>query len=1207
MVDESLALLAERMARGSRTIAFVGAGASVRAGYPTWRTLVNALRSRAYGPLAADDADLDLRAAAELYAEVLNDRGALEEEVKAALLAGKIKSGLDFHRKLARLPFQHYITTNYDELIEDAVNAELADVEAAKRGYPSDFELNPRDRCRALNGRTTKDFNAFLAGLAQDDPRRSVLHLHGILDQQMTLTMGQYDDQYLSDAMQLRMFSIFATTTVVFIGASLYDPDVMELVRRSNYHGARRPRHFAFLPDSREREEQMFKRTYGIRPIFYDEADDHVDLDHKLDHLLELCDRARTLGDDHPDPCTGLTRTFWDPIIETQPQSDIRALRAGEPPHADITGLVEAMEDLIRRTARGAVTFSGLNAATASATMRHVARRYRELPAGSSFNDIIWLSPLRLGVFPPGPHRAARKMRDVVFGALTAKLGAARLTATLDRKINLHALGSALEEQRGGRSERRRALIVVEDAQTLVDWHSAVATGEDKALDPIAELAAALPDGSRVVHRHERAEDGEQPAPGEIEGHREFPRADQLREPPSEVVERVCSGEALGPDGAQILAALVVSADPLDEADLAAMLDPSEPNGQTLSALPEIASRCGDLCDAGLALRDPRLGTGKCAYTVAAPVRNAVLESDTATPAIESAVAAMLRWAETVMSNTRKWEVDPDQFERLTARLPVLVSIFEAGCWLGLAEREPAEDDPHSVDRLLWLGRGVSRLLYTSGRWPEALEIAEYSTEFTSGLDDGGVLDREVKLLVATIVAHGDADEDRHAQAKQLVQAVKREAEAAIAAGWEQRQDAFPPARITPERQLARAQLRLAQYLSEQEEHAKARTLLDDVFTAYKAKVEDGGRIDEDLQILGDAAGWLAESMLRELPEDIADDETDQSRELLGVMDEGRKRFTQLGNRRRLGLHASLRGSVMVRSRNYLAARRHYLEALLVATEFSDRFLEGLAQLGLARCDDNWHLADQAVRVFDELRAQAEEERAEVLRRSLDRESSEPLPRTPDIVLFIGASASGKGLARDVALTALGDWGYQARVVRIDPAVNTALRHGDELPAADVRAALVQALEGAAPGPRDVVLADASLWRMSDIVPLAEERDLLTRMLVVSLVAPRNVLLRRNEQRFSGQLAPEVLEAVDDELGRPTVPDGYLTWGSWFEERGAAYAEIPTGHANGALDVPVVRLRRTIRQQIERSFVTPECVLRSHDLGLLPPCSSATD
>ena len=53
--------------------------------------------------------------------------------------------------------------------------------------------------------------------------------------------LAEYSEQYLQDAMLLRMFSIFATSTVVFIGASLQDADLMELVRRSTFHTGSRP------------------------------------------------------------------------------------------------------------------------------------------------------------------------------------------------------------------------------------------------------------------------------------------------------------------------------------------------------------------------------------------------------------------------------------------------------------------------------------------------------------------------------------------------------------------------------------------------------------------------------------------------------------------------------------------------------------------------------------------------------------------------------------------------------------------------------------------------------------------------------------------------------------------------------------------------------------------------------------------------------
>ncbi len=1234
MADEAIELLAEHMARDSRTIAFVGAGASVRCNYPTWGELVARLRVRAVGSETTLP-DLDLRSEAELYAETLADRGDLEDEVRNALLARRVRSAGEFHRKLARLPFSHFITTNYDRLIEEAVNAELRDTQAAELGIAHGCEISPNDACRALNGRTTRDFNQFLAGLALDEPKRTVLHLHGLIDGEMTLTLGQYDDQYMSDAMERRMFSIFATTTVVFIGASLNDPDVMELVRRSNYHGAKRPRHFAFLDSSRRLEERMLKKTYGIRPIYYDrDVPDHKDLDYQLDQLYELWLRASHMPEGK-DPCTGEARSFRDAIVEID-------LEQEQPARVDITGLVEEVEARIRRTPQGAVTFSGLNPTTASATMRHVARRYRELPKGRTFDKVVWLSPRRLGLFPPTDGQATtRRVAEVLFGAIAGELGAHRLTATLDRERNLTALRTALEEREPGR--RRRALLVIEDAETLLAWHDHETGGADspdggngQGVNPIDEIAGKLPVASRAVYR----QDGD-----DADADRAVAAPEPELAEPSEARFRSALPK-MTPSAAQILAALAISAHPLDEAELAAMLDqlsvslPEQENGDdgtlhaNVAALRAIARDCGDLADEGFAIRDPRRGpepgnSGRCAYTVTAPMRSTILASAPFRDNLVTAATSLLRWAEGVVSTLRKWEVDHVQFERLTGRMPVLLSIFDAGCWLGLhqpdaEDAEPAAEkggedqhqvrrDKHRVERLLWLGRNLSRLLYTAGRWPEARQIADFLVVHTEDLDlgDAGTLNREAHLLMATILAHAelddsaspaagsdgttDGDDSKKAKhARRVVQSARR----LIDHGWERAAHAYPPARITPERQERQGRLRLAQVLPDR---TKAHDELQALYEEIAEKLADAKRKeDEDRQILGDVAGYLAEQKLARLGTDVP------LEDLMRVLDDGLDAFSKLGNRRRLGHHARLRGEVLLRAGNYLAARRSYAEALLVSSEFRDRFLEAQAKLGLAVCDRSWQLADDACRLFDELRVQSEEERAEEVRNESPRNGAVRPARTPDIVVFIGAPGSGKGLARDVAVETLDGWGYDERFMRFDPTIDERLRKRDDVAAEDIRAEIARQLEIAEAEADKVLLTKLSLWDKGYIGPFDEERDLLRRMLVVSLAAPRTVLRRRNEQRFSGELPDDIFNGVDEETGHAEPPAGYRSWRSWFEERGAAYVEIVTGYRAGAADVPVRRQSRRIREELELSFVSPECILRNRGLSAGGPCATAT-
>ena len=112
--------------QGSRPpLALIGAGASVGSGYPAWPELLEALKSAA---LEADKRDWrrsldDLSDApwtAEVFAKKLPD-GGLERLIRAHF--GERTPVREPHRTLARLPFPHFLTTNFDPSIEAALRA----------------------------------------------------------------------------------------------------------------------------------------------------------------------------------------------------------------------------------------------------------------------------------------------------------------------------------------------------------------------------------------------------------------------------------------------------------------------------------------------------------------------------------------------------------------------------------------------------------------------------------------------------------------------------------------------------------------------------------------------------------------------------------------------------------------------------------------------------------------------------------------------------------------------------------------------------------------------------------------------------------------------------------------------------------------------------------------------------------------------------
>jgi hypothetical protein len=95
----------------------------------------------------------------------------------------------------------------------------------------------------------------------------------------VVLSERDYVDRYMAnDDASKKLFALFITNRMVFIGFSLTDPELVYLLRVAHAHlGGARPRHFAFLPrqkgwttDVEEATRSTYRGKYGVEPIFYD-------------------------------------------------------------------------------------------------------------------------------------------------------------------------------------------------------------------------------------------------------------------------------------------------------------------------------------------------------------------------------------------------------------------------------------------------------------------------------------------------------------------------------------------------------------------------------------------------------------------------------------------------------------------------------------------------------------------------------------------------------------------------------------------------------------------------------------------------------------------------------------------------------------------------------------------------------------------------
>ena len=255
-----------------RLAVFVGAGASQGAGYPSWGGFLEQLTDRAVGEKLLTK---------EVEAEV---RDLIASGSRPLMVAGKLKSALgaewvdavsdifdDCGKKptplheaifnLDKSPF--FVTTNYDNLLEEAYIAK-------RRGAPPVYTFKNSGEIRRRMMR--RDF--------------FILKAHGSVSSigdGIILTTNDYRRLAFEErAYQAILSSIFTTYTVLFVGVSLTDPEVNNLLDyiADAFPPTGAPVHYALIPDDKMNsvEIEQWRESYHISIIQYSPANGHSQL-----------------------------------------------------------------------------------------------------------------------------------------------------------------------------------------------------------------------------------------------------------------------------------------------------------------------------------------------------------------------------------------------------------------------------------------------------------------------------------------------------------------------------------------------------------------------------------------------------------------------------------------------------------------------------------------------------------------------------------------------------------------------------------------------------------------------------------------------------------------------------------------------------------------------------------------------------------------
>ncbi|HKP12775.1 MAG TPA: SIR2 family protein, partial [Blastocatellia bacterium] len=285
MAQEGLA----EVVKSERPLALVGAGLSVSAGFPSWPNLLDHMAEN-LPPLFNDHYMQALRNEKDLLWRAEAYRQMMAPGTYPLLL--QTTFGRTFNLRpsdpavaLVKLPFRHFMTTNYDDVL-------LKAHEAAKLAPPA-----------VLHWSRDGDARKFIFGLRNDRTARTLLHLHGHHNDpaSIILTDNDYTERYVRTLdTARRLFAVFATEQIVFVGFSLNDPDLMALLREVNaMMRAESPRHYAIMGLDHPAEEMVarnrLRNRYGVEPVFYDNSDQtHGGLIEILNFLHQHMSKTKT-------------------------------------------------------------------------------------------------------------------------------------------------------------------------------------------------------------------------------------------------------------------------------------------------------------------------------------------------------------------------------------------------------------------------------------------------------------------------------------------------------------------------------------------------------------------------------------------------------------------------------------------------------------------------------------------------------------------------------------------------------------------------------------------------------------------------------------------------------------------------------------------------------------------------------------------------
>ena len=264
------------------TVLFIGSGISLWSGLPSWSKLINELadfidKAGGKADLIRDEARRGDPLQAASYGFDKLTKHQIGDFIRSACRYGIAKPH-EIHRKIVSLGPRCFVTTNYDNLIEESLRLWQPD----RFFRPPVTNRHLTETAEIVHARAI-DFVFKPHGDAADSDS-------------IVLTREQYRQLLPGGERQAALESVkmlLASRPVVYLGFGLRDPDFMYVrdLLSNTYKGGTRD-HYAIIADTTDGEADYWRRNYGIHLVSYPTAGgpngsrDHSALLELLDDLL---------------------------------------------------------------------------------------------------------------------------------------------------------------------------------------------------------------------------------------------------------------------------------------------------------------------------------------------------------------------------------------------------------------------------------------------------------------------------------------------------------------------------------------------------------------------------------------------------------------------------------------------------------------------------------------------------------------------------------------------------------------------------------------------------------------------------------------------------------------------------------------------------------------------------------------------------------